>query len=220
MSRTTLIALALILAGMALAGCGNDATQPLQVEKVRFFSQESPTDVLKSLRSAYVRQDIADYRRLLADDFRFHLEGATCQKLGLPTFWGVLDDSTGTRGLFKTPFLVSIFVWLEHGPDTAVYQVGRENWRQIALTGGAVEVEELPSETNPEGITYRVQTAGQQFYFRKGRSPDDTPAESATAGQWYLVDWRDPGELNAPGMIGSPTPVEHASWSWLKAMHK
>lgn len=224
MQTRTLTALTLMLAGVALAGCGGDDLGQPQIELTRFFSQETPVDVLRSVESAYARHDIADYRQLLSDDFSFHLETETIRELGLPDSWDVSEDSTGTCGLFQAPTLYGIAIMLQHGVDTPVEQIGRENWRQIVLTGGVLVVDETVSAENPEGMRYGVSGEGHQFCFRRGRSPGDTGTASPTAGKWFLVEWRDPGRPHKPGPSAGPptgpTPVAVITWSRLKALYR
>jgi len=173
--------------------------------------QASPDNVLKNLQTAYLTKDIRQYSRLLADDFRFHVDTGTRQQLGLPEYWLHDEDSLRTRMLFESPKVSDIRIKLTYGSPRPSTEVGGEDQVYIDVLDTFLEVDLAPSPSRPEGVTLRVDGQLQRFFFRKGRTPADPDSLN-----WYITEWRDYGfGATAPDLAG-----ENTTWSRIKSFSK
>jgi hypothetical protein len=232
-SRSLLV---LVMAGAmaGFLGCGDDTTEP-EVDVTSYLAPTSEKNVLENLKRSWERKDIAAYVACLADDYQFYFDEDTRIGHGLPVFWTRLDDSLGVARLFACPYVRSITVrFTGMGEPQAVTQAGRTNWTKIDVTNSFVEVIVNPNPEQPEGMTYRVQSSLQHFYFRKGRTAADTLASSPTSSRYYIVEWDDLGHgdyspkdrrpasgagpadaLSAPGPAG-----ENTTWGAIKNAYR
>ena len=209
------------LAAVFVAGCGDskDTVDGCEVFGLCTLRQSSPRDVVESLEAAYRTRVPLDYAPLLADDFQFFLDEQT-RPIGVPLYWSRLEDSTGTARLFQARDVSDIRITLTYRADTPVVQAGRENWRRIQVTDTFLEVDK-PPVGGGETLTLRVDGDLQDFYFRKGRTPADTLAGSATAKRWFLVEWRDLGRARVDRPSHAPgAATENLSWSSLKTLYR
>jgi len=218
MSRRTISA-PLLLAAMvlSLAACGDEtdhicheANPPIECV---LKAPTSEANLLDNLQAAYEYRDVAAYSDLLADDFRFYFDPDTRSSNNLPEFWNSDTDSTQTGRLFTSTKVSEIRVNLTFN-RTAVPD-SRPGWSYIIVQDTFLEVDQIPDQSEPEGITFRVDGQIQKFYFRKGKSPADTLATSATAQRYYIVEWRDFGF--GTGALASSAAVRPNTWGQIKA---
>lgn len=206
-----------LLLAAALAGCGSEDKEPCLDCPVS--PRLKPADVVTNLQLAYRQRDATTYGKLLADDFTFWFDPAS-RPVGVPEFWNYLEDSTGTGNLLTATDIIDVRIALAFDsldkPDPIANHVG---WRKILVTDTFIEVDKQGYIAGGEPTTFRVDGDEQQFYFRKGRTPADTLASSATSKEWYLVEWHD---LAHPSLSagGANSAVSKAStWSNLKALY-
>ncbi len=201
------------LAVLFLSSCGDD---DIVDPPSRYLPQTSPESVLDNLQTAYVQRDIAEYMKLLADDFRFYLDEGTRQRnSGLPVFWGRDQDSLATYLVFMSPDVTDIRIDLSFGPARPADEFGHPDRVYIDVLDTFLEVDLRPAPGNSEGLTLRIDAQHQRFFLRKGRTPDDTDSKT-----WYIVEWRDYGQRGAPGHGGAGLAVENSTWSYIKALFR
>jgi hypothetical protein len=159
---------------------------------------------------SYVRREIAQYAKLLAQDFQFVFQ-TTDPSRPPEGFWTRDEDSTGTDALFRTPDVADIRIDLIHGPAEDPSEVGwDEDVKLIRINQTFLEVDEVA------GITWQV-TDLQDMFFRPGRAE-----KGEDPSLWYLLEWRDlPGAGQAPRVTPSSVPAGPAqtyvsSWGDLR----
>ena len=176
------------------------------------------SDVIKNLQAAYKQRNIAEYAKLLADDFTFCFDPAT-RPDNVPECWDRAADSTATGRLFAAVDVSDIRIVLTYGADVPVSEPGREKWRFIRITDTFLEIDKVPA--TGEVITFRVDGDVQDFYLRKGRSPADTLAASPTSREWFLVAWYDRARQYSaqwPSVSGTATEAV-TTWSGIKGAY-
>lgn len=207
--------------GFGTNGCVKDGCRgcPPSGNPGAFVSPRlNPNDVIKNLELAYQQRNIAEYAKLLADDFTFCFDPAT-RPDNVPDCWDRATDSTATARLFAASDISDIRITLTYGPDMSVSEPGKEKWRLIRITDTFLEIDKVPP--TGEVITLRVDGDTQDFYLRKGRSPADTLAASPTSREWFLVAWYDRARLNAaqrPSSSGITTEAA-TTWSGIKGAY-
>lgn len=177
---------------LAVGGCAEEIP-PVPVNP--FKERTSERNVLDNLEWAWKLKRIDVYCEMLADDFQFYFDEETRKNKGLPVYWTRLEDSTGTAHVFRSPYTRRIDISLQgkDGP-VPVNEVGRETWTKVDVRNTFLEVEIDANPEQPEGLTMRVISSLQHFYFRKGRNAADTDtANSETAKLYYIVEWQDTG---------------------------
>lgn len=189
--------------------------------------QSTPTQVVESLVCAYKVADCAGYSALLADDFSFWFDPAT-RPTSVPESWGRGADSTATCRFLGDNRIRVLLITLTYGAEEPDTRAGHTGGRHIRVTNAQLEADLLLN--NGGSLSYIVEGDAQDFYFRRGRTPQDTLAASPTAQKWYLVEWRDLGDTAAPGVVAaraagpapvSPRPaVAPLTWGDLKAIYQ
>lgn len=210
---------------LALIGCGDETTRPVVQQ---YYEPTSEMNVLHNLVLSWEEKDVAAYASLLADDFRFYFDEDTRIRKGLPEYWTRIEDSTGSGQMLAAPLTRNIQVALRQtqGPDTLTAPE-QEGWTQVNVLNTYLEVEQDSSLQNPDGLTFIVESQIHHFYFRRGRTPDDTLATSPTSDRYYIVKWVDEGEswkpdTRAPRPTVAPegaTVVVKATWGLIKAFY-
>jgi len=213
-----------ILLLVSLSSCSTDSPSDTS-GPANYPAPTSPTNVLEALRQAWENQDQDQIAELLADDFVFHLLPRVAMDHGIEQ-WGRSGELAACAALFDAPTVRSIRIDFESSTEQGVNELGRESERRVDVFQGAIELEDL-SPPDPELYVYQAIDHIQIFYFRQGRTADDT---SATATRWYLTEWFDMGRPSGKGIGGDgvrvranhpdhPLPVSPISWSELKLLH-
>lgn len=187
--------------------------------------QSTPTQVVESLVCAYKVADCTGYSALLADDFRFWFDPAT-RPTSVPESWERAADSTATCRFLGDNRIRVLLITLTYGSEEPDTRAGHTGGRRIRVTNAQLEADLLLN--NGGSLSYIVEGNAQDFYFRRGRTPQDTLAASPTAQKWYLVEWRDLGDTAAPAAGASasmsqmpPHPtVASLTWGSLKAIYQ
>lgn len=217
------MALLAVVAGLGFgtSGCVKDGCKgcPPSGDPGAFVSPRlNPGDVLKNLQLAYKQRNIAEYARLLADDFTFCFDPATRPE-NVPECWDRAADSTATARLFAAVDVSDIRIVLTYGSDVPVSEPGKEKWRFIRITDTFLEIDKVPA--TGEVITFRVDGDRQDFYLRRGRNPADTLAASPTSKEWFLVAWYDRARQYSaqwPSVSGTATEAV-TTWSGIKGAY-
>ena len=201
---------ALVMTGCSESTGGDPDPDP-------YLARTSPDNVLNNFQVAWRTRDIDRYSQLLAEDYRFYFDNRTRVDKGLPPFWTTAEESTQVGKLFNSQRVADIAIALKWPPGTAhpVTESGRENWVYLDVFDVSLDVDMAPTDSNPEGITYRVEDQKQRYYFRRGRAEPAAPGDTL----FYLAEWRDFGTvgLSAPG--GSQTTIaEPPTWGRVKTL--
>lgn len=94
-----------------LSACGeDDIVEPPRSE---YLALTSPENLVENLQTAYRKQNIEEYAKLLAPEFRFKFQSVDASEIGLE-YWNKDQDSTGTDALFRTPLVSDIRIDLPH----------------------------------------------------------------------------------------------------------
>lgn len=216
--RTLALVGAIVWLGPGIQGCGGTKDSQVIWDPLYISPRLRPSDVLKDLQIAYKGRNIAEYAKLLADDFTFCFD-PDMRPAAPQSCWDRAADSTATARLFTATDISDIRITLTYAGDMPVNEPGKEKWRRIRVTDTFLEVDRPPPVG--EVITYRVDGDRQDFYFRKGRNPADTLATSPTAKEWFLVAWNDLGRLNgsaATSAAGPKPAVETTTWGSVKLL--
>lgn len=203
----------MVLLSFLALGCSDDDADP---EASPYLAPTSTANILSNFQVAYSHRDSEAYAGLLADDFRFYLDPATRNQLGIES-WTKSEDALATGGLFDAPEVTKIVIELNYPTDDQpATGTGRERWRLRRVTGVYLDVDFAPA--GQEVTTFRVENQTQDFYFRQGRSAADTLASSPTADDWYLVEWRDHGTEPAALRRSPVLSKQTSTWSSLKLL--
>jgi len=210
--------LVVLMAGlMSCSGdSGNDNPTPSN-----YPAPTSPANVLETLRMAWERQDVAAIDAVLSDDFTFRLAPSAAEALGF-THWGRRGELEACGLIFDAPSVRAIAVDFETTPERSVNEVGRESERRIDVFQTDIALDDGEAY-DPEANTYEARDNINYFYFRQGRTPDDTGDT-----RWYITQWDDLGRPN--GAIGRqrlhaqadpnhPLPVYEINWTEIKLLH-
>jgi hypothetical protein len=178
----------LVASAVALAMFGCTTNEP-PIDDIHYFLQDSPDHVLRNLQTAYKSKDIAEYAKLLAEDFQFYFDPDTRADKGLPEYWNRFTDSTQTGKVFASNEVNDIRISMTYSPTPLpVDELGRTTWQLINVGDEFLEVELKATPGQVEGITLVVDGQIQKFYFRRGKTPDDS-----LSSLFYITEWRDLG---------------------------
>lgn len=215
MLRRSVWCLLFLAAAVSWAGCLKGGPGKPLAPEVVYLPRTSPENVLRNLETAWKNRDIEEYAKLFAEDFRFYFDEGTRQQNGtLPVFWNAVDESTQIAALFSSPLVTDIRIKLQFGPAKDAGEPGRPGWVYIDVLDTFLEVDLEPEAGELEGLTLRIDGQKQRFFFRKGRTPEDTESEI-----WYIVEWRDFGNAQAPGRTSEGLLVEPTTWSRIKSLN-
>lgn len=195
-----------VVTAMLVASCGDkDIVDP----GLDYLRQTSPENVLANLQTAYKARDIEGYSALLSDDYHFYFDDGTRQRESLPEFWLKQEDPGCTALLFDSPEVSDIRIHLTFG---SLREAAAPGVVYLDVLDTFLEVDLVPSLQRPEGLTLRIDGQRQRFYFRKGRTMQDTDSDT-----WYIIEWRDYGVQGAPSTSAARTAVESTTWGAIKA---
>jgi hypothetical protein len=175
-----------LLMSPIIVGCGNEEAGPID------SGGRNPRDILRNLEASYKFKNYEAYANLLADDFRFYPEPETREREQLPEYFDRLTDSLLTMRLLASDDLLDVKIALTFNP-TPLYVPGKPGWLRLDVLDTFLEAEFPATDEFPQGLTLHVDGHVQQFYFRKGRSEEDTLVTSPTAEDYYIVEWHDKG---------------------------
>jgi hypothetical protein len=207
----------LLVAGVTgIPGCASedDADEPTGPA-----GAASPAGGVNEILVAYRQRDATRYARILAEDFRFHLDPVARHEHGLVTLDAV-EDVALTRRLFEATTIRKIAVDLQWSSQPRPSgRLDAPDWVYLDVLDVFLDVDfRLADE---EITTFRVEDQVQRFYFRQGFAAGDTLPESETRERWFLVEWHDAGigsrGPGGPPPAGSrPVPVVPTTWSTIK----
>jgi hypothetical protein len=194
----------LVLAGF---GCSDDPV--IDDPASPYLSQTSEDNLLHNFQVAWRERRIDEYARLLASDFRYYLDPATRQDLGIE-YLDRTADSTLVACLFFGEDVEDITIqltWPNRSASSAGFAAPRDTWTKLFLSEVFLDVDVM--SPGGELTTYRVEDQTQRFFFRRGRTyPPSGPGDTLT----YIVEWRDEGA----GQLKQSAAGEPTSWSGIK----
>jgi hypothetical protein len=207
------------LLSLVLLGCSEDEFINVDAPN-EYLNGNTPATILEDFRRSWVNRDIEHYATLFADDFAFYFDPSTLEENPtLPTFWGRDAELEAVGNLFASEDITDIRLQLTYDPvPVPVEELGREGWLRIIVTVEKFEIDRWPQPGEEEGTTILVEGQEIQFYFRKGKTEDDTLASSATSGKYFIVRWEDFGIPGATSIFSNATVP--ATWGRVKAMFR
>ena len=173
------------------------------------WPQDSPTNCLVILKSAYVNRELDPYKSLFANDFLFGFSMVDIADPNDPTppKWGSADEETSADKLFHSELVDSIRVTFvqDSAVDSGTEYAG--TWK-VHLTQVNLLV-----YTRLEGQPwiYRVNNGTANFYFK------EYPNEQASSGQplWRIWQWVD--EPASAGSLARVSPMaQYLTWGRIK----
>jgi hypothetical protein len=212
-SPVPMAALTVLLAlSMAAAGCMNDKRPTVPICNDcdgPYRQQTSPARILANLQVAYRERNVAEYRKLLADDFTFVFSPAdTVGDDPTPSQWGLADDLQSTGNMFTDSLvdrieLTSYVLGVPERADSLLY--GPRAWK-VRVDAASFQVW---TRNEAHGtLVYLVEGTTEVLYFRT------EPSRPASDGKpsWFIFRWED-----LP--IGS-AKVAKRSWGAIKFLFR
>jgi hypothetical protein len=200
---------ALLVLSMVAAGCKEEKKlTPPPPPASDYLPASSAANVLANLKTAYETKNLAEYRKLFAEDFVFSFipPGLSDLDNTLPPVdgWELADELTSTEIMFN---------------DTSVGKIELHHWdigtaepaeslyygpRAFRVVAGNVDLTVKILDTY-EGLILSVEGSAERFYFR------EEPSRRASDGlpTWLIFRWED-------FPAGRPK-VERTSWGEIKA---
>ncbi|NNF08314.1 MAG: hypothetical protein HKN21_16245, partial [Candidatus Eisenbacteria bacterium] len=172
----------LMLMGSVLVGltsCFKPKTDPPKQDTSTYSEDLSePDSLLQDLETAWIRREIREYTKLMANEFVFVFQEDDAD--GIPEgFWNKDDDSTGVARIFDSSQVTAIrsdLTWGQPEPGQLTATTEVEATRTIVFDT-FLDVDLDGGET-----TLRVDGDVQWFFFREG-----VEAEGEDPDRWYIV---------------------------------
>jgi hypothetical protein len=185
--------IATLLALACVFGCEGDRSV---VERCpgfcpEYLPQTSPENVLYNVELAFKHRDIDRYCEQIARDFRYHFNPWDLGDPGLPpgAVFGFEEDSIATGDVFKSESLscagclvVEFRSRITRGNSIPDNRASHEGWRYVLVASLVIETD---LDCPEGGRVERVNVGRVDYYFRKGRTPEDS-----ASNLWYIVERR------------------------------
>jgi hypothetical protein len=187
---------------IALVGCGGGdkiVGDPWPVPPGDLPQADSPVHLVQRLEGSWKFQDLPEYRKLLAEDFRFRFSPLSDPMLvdRYPN-WGVDDEVESARHLFEgftnssgelVPAAIQIELTLVGiaFEDDSTHADSTAHYRKVVVAS-MVGTIEFPGQSEP--LIYSLSSR-QEFLLVRGDAAVLAQGVAADSTRWYLRRWDD-----------------------------
>ena len=173
-----------------------------------FLPRTSPENLLRNLKLAYEKRNVAEYESLLAVDFTFVLSVEDAGQPGMPSQWGRNTEIAVHWHMLDTDLVT--YLALDFVVGGRVFDDIAQLWT-VTITHVDLELTGMTPD-HPISKSYSVRNGTSKFWFRQ----NDWTAPGTSDRTWSIVKWEDSPLYSR----GAPGAAEPANWGTVKSVYR